>query len=179
MPENTSLEPSKTAFTFKQIKPFIIRGILLVVGWKLLYLFVLQPSGIPDNWLTKTTEDSTAWLLSLFYKNIYQFNHTIYIDKVETVIIAPQCNGLELFALYIGFILCIPTTVKRMLAFSIVGIAIIYILNVFRSMALAIMAYNNHYLIDFAHHYAFKLVIYAVVFIGWVLYTKKPVQHEA
>ncbi|MBS1771886.1 MAG: archaeosortase/exosortase family protein [Bacteroidetes bacterium] len=173
---STIQEEKNPRITFSNIKPFVIRGLLLLAGWKLLYVFILQPKGIPDNWLTTFTEDCTARFLSLFYKTVAQDNHTIYLDGIQTVIIAPQCNGLEVFVLYVGFLLCIPTTITRMLSFAIGGVLVIFALNILRTSGLAVMLYHGSFLFDFAHHYAFKLIIYAVAFAGWVLYTKKPAE---
>lgn len=156
------------------IRPIIIRGALLIFGWTLLYKFVLGPSGIPDNQLSKLVQIGTAEMLSWFYPNITQYGTVVYIDGVASVSIGHQCNGLELAALYIGFLLCFPSNFKKILIYSIVGFLAIYILNVIRCAVLAVMYINHNDLTDFAHHYAFKLVIYAVVFYGWVLYTKKP-----
>lgn len=164
----------KFNFSFTELQPFILRAVILFFSWKLLYIFLLQPYGFPNDWLTQFTEDSVAWVMSFFYHDISQFNHTIYANHIETVTIAPQCNGLEVFVLYIGFLLCIPTNWLRLLWFSVMGIVVIYVLNVLRSAALAGMYYHHNYFVDFAHHYAFKLIIYGVVFLFWVWYTKKP-----
>lgn len=60
-----------------------------------------------------------------------------------------------------------------MLTFAIVGTLIIYVLNIIRAALLAVMYAQDHAMTDFAHHYVFKIAIYAVVFFGWVLYMKK------
>lgn len=156
------------------IKPIVIRGVLLVIGWTLLYKYILGPSGIPDNQLSKLVQIGTAELLSWFYQNVTQAGTVVYIDGTASVSIGHQCNGLELTALYVGFLLCFPSNIKKLLIYGIAGFVAIYLLNVIRCAVLAVMYINHNDLTDFAHHYAFKLVIYAVVFYGWVLYTKKP-----
>lgn len=156
------------------IRPIIIRGLLLVVGWTLLYKFVLGPAGIPDNQLSKLVQIGTAEVLSWFYPNVTQAGTIVFIDGIPSVSIGHQCNGLELNALYIGFMLCFPASFRKILIYTLVGFAAIYSLNVIRCAVLAVMYINHNDLTDFAHHYAFKLVIYAVVFYGWVLYSKKP-----
>ncbi|OJX01439.1 MAG: hypothetical protein BGO70_16935 [Bacteroidetes bacterium 43-93] len=173
---------SKAASLHKVIpdnaRPFILKGLALVIGWNLLYKLWLGPIGIPDAQLTSAVQYGTAKLLDLFIKATWVGN-SVYINGVESVTIAPQCNGLELMVLYIGFILCIPTNWRRMLLFSLAGSVVIYILNVIRCAVLAEMFYTHHYLTDFAHHYAFKLAIYGVVFYGWVLYAKNAFRNAA
>lgn len=157
-----------------QVRPFLVRAAILVAVWELLYNFVLKPSGIPDEQLTAMVQWGTIKLLSLFYDNLGQDGNIIIINGENAVSIARQCNGLELIVLYLGFMLCIPTSLKRFLIFSVVGLLVIYFLNLIRSAALAVMYLQNHAWTDFAHHYVFKIIIYAVVFYGWVLYIKKP-----
>lgn len=161
------------------VRKFLLRAAVLIIGWELIYNFWLKPLGIPDNQLTQVVQFGGAKLLSLFYNDISTEGNAILIEGRKVVRIAHQCNGLELIILYLGFILCIPTNIKRMLAFSIVGTAIIYILNVIRTAILAVMYDYQHSMTDFAHHYLFKIIIYAVVFAGWVLYVKKPKSHVA
>lgn len=160
-------------------RPFIIRAALLIIAWELLYNFVLRPSGIPDDQLTRIVQVGAMKLLSLFYTDIGADENVIVLNGSRAVSIARQCNGLELIVLYLGFIICLPSNAKRMISFGVIGTLIIYILNIIRTAILAVMYDINHSMTDFAHHYVFKIVIYAVVFLGWVLYMKKPKQHEA
>lgn len=163
----------------ENVRPFIIRAALLIIAWELLYNFVLRPSGIPDDQLTRIVQIGAMKLLSLFYTDIGADENVIVLNGSRAVSIARQCNGLELIVLYLGFIICLPSNAKRMISFGVIGTLIIYILNIIRTAILAVMYDINHSMTDFAHHYVFKIVIYAVVFLGWVLYMKKPKQHEA
>lgn len=161
------------------VRSFLLRAAILVIVWELLYNFVLKPAGIPDDQLTRAVQVGAMEVLSWFYTSVTDNGNKIIIDGNTAVGIARQCNGLELIALYIGFILCIPTNLKRMLSFIILGTIAISILNVVRTALLAAMYNHDHSLTDFAHHYVFKIIIYAAVFYGWVLYVKKPRKHEA
>lgn len=154
-------------------KPFIIRALILFIGWKLLYHLLLERIGIPDEQLTAAVQTGTIKLLQPFFNTVTAQGSSILIDNVRSVNIAPECNGLELIVLYIGFILCIPSNWKKMLGFVVVGTLVIYLLNLVRTALLAVMYYQSHSMTQFAHHYAFKIVIYAVVFAGWLLYVRK------
>lgn len=156
------------------VRPFLWRGLALVVGWNLLYHLLLAPLGVPDNQLTAAVQFGTAKLLTVFYPSIELKGPSVFINGIQSINIAPQCNGLELMVLYVGFIICIPSNAKKMLLYSVAGIAVIYILNIIRCTLLGVMYYEQHALADFAHHYAFKMVVYAAVFYGWVLYARKP-----
>lgn len=163
----------------KSIQPFIIRAVALFMGWKLLYIFLLRPYEMPDAQLTRWVQKGAVWLLSLFYSNVGEEGSSILLNGVKSVNIAHQCNGLELIVLYIGFILCIPTKFVRMVGYIVIGTIVIHALNVVRAAILADMYYKQHAMAHFAHHYAFKLVIYFVVFLGWMMYVKKMKKNEA
>lgn len=163
----------------ENIRPFVIRAVILIIAWELLYNFILRPSGIPDDQLTRIVQVGAMKLLSLFYTDIGEDGNVIVLNGSKAVSIARQCNGLELIVLYLGFIFCLPTNAKRMITFGVVGVLVIYILNIIRTALLAAMYDINHSMTEFAHHYVFKIIIYAVVFLGWVLYMKKPKQDAA
>ncbi len=163
----------------ENIRPFLLRAAILIVAWELLYNFILKPSGIPDDQLTRIVQVGAMKLLSFFYTDVGEDENVIILNGSRAVSIARQCNGLELIVLYMGFIFCLPSSPKRMILFGAIGVLVIYILNIIRTAILAVMYDINHSMTDFAHHYVFKIIIYAVVFLGWVLYMKKPKQHEA
>ncbi len=154
-------------------KPFVIRALILFIGWKLLYHILLERIGIPDEQLTAAVQIGTIKLLTPFFDTVTPIDTSIIINGVKSVNIAPECNGLELIVLYVGFILCLPSNWKKMLAYILIGSVVIYLLNLVRTALLAVMYYQSHSMTEFAHHYAFKIIIYAVVFVGWLLYVRK------
>jgi exosortase/archaeosortase family protein len=167
-----------------QIRQFLTKALIIFICWKLLYHLVLFPLRTPDSQITNLTAWSTAVLYRnvLGVQNVYYksdtsdpnfFKAALYIDGRRGIGIADPCNGLELFVLYIGFILCIPTTIKRQVAYIVGGIAGIYVLNSFRCLGLAWLNLHDYRIADFAHHYLFKMIIYAIIFYAWILYSKK------
>lgn len=155
------------------VRTFALRGSLLLTGWLLVYHLILKPSGIPDTQLSHLVQLCTTEVLSWIYNDVHLIGPSIYSGNEYIITITNPCNGLELHVLYIGFMMCIPTNAKRFWSFAIAGNIIILALNIARCTGLAIMNVHHSYLIDFAHHYAFKLALYAAIFYGWLLYAKK------
>lgn len=152
----------------------LVRALILFVGWTLLYHLLLKPIGFPDNMLTNIVVDGTVKLLALFVDNVHNVGPHVFINGVQSVNVAPQCNGLELIVLYIGFLICYPASLKRGMIFGVVGTVVITFLNMVRCALLAWMYASQFSITEFAHHFAFKIIIYGVVFLGWVWYTKNP-----
>lgn len=162
-----------------RIKHTLYKIAALFTGWLLVYNYWLKPLGIPDTQLTAIVTWGTERLLSIFYTDIHSQASSIYIHGSRVINIASPCNGLELIALYIGILICMPGNWKKLLIYSVTGILSITFLNMVRCTLLAWMYYRHMDLADFAHHYAFKLAIYAFVFFGWYLYSRNMNHHES
>lgn len=157
------------------LRKFILRGAILFIVWRLLYELLLKPAGIPDNQLIQLVLWGTHKMLAPFYSDLTIQGYSLLIGGKTAVTIATACNGLELMVLYVGFLLCFPGTLKRLLLFITGGVLLTIFLNMVRCAVLAMMFYNNYELADFMHHYLFKLAIYGVNFYLWILYSKKDV----
>ena len=159
------------------VRLFAKRALLLLLSWILMYHVILKPYRIPDRWLSNSTATSTAKLLSLWYAPASFIEKDgwacVVINERSAIRIGDPCNGLDLIILYIGFMICMPTSKKRLLTFSILGTAAIFLLNVLRCAVLAWLSLNKHEWIDFAHKYAFTAIVYCCIFYGWVLYIKQ------
>ena len=174
------------------VRQFVVRALLLLVFWFAAYTCILKPNAGLDNWLTKITAQATTASLNWLYKPGFVYEPVvselegikgivtqyISINDKFAVYIVPRCNALELFAAYIGFLVCVPGAISRKLAFTAVGILLIYIVNVARCGILAWLNLNKPEWSEFAHHYAFTTVVYVFIFLLWVLFMKKTKTNE-
>ncbi|MCZ2298088.1 MAG: archaeosortase/exosortase family protein [Chitinophagales bacterium] len=176
---------------FKNMPPnlrkFLLRSILFFIVWKLLYHLVLYPIRIPDKQLTHITAYTTQKLVQLHYPNdvirIEATHHplpkeNIFKNNKKIVGIADGCNGLELYVLYIGFLVCFPHTLKKIFAYALTGVATIFILNTLRSYVITLLNIHGSSVSEVAHHYIFKIIIYGVMFLLWVKYTRLNEKNE-
>jgi hypothetical protein len=173
-----------------QIKTFLIRSFILFVVWKGLYLLLWSEKRTLDDPLTQMVAKHSVWVLNqitpgnqfaakpmIAMKNLegeIQVSRVSRIDRNGKPImnIADECNGLELFVLYFGFLLAMPTTIKRKLWFGFGGILIIHAVNIFRCVGLGLLLMNWDTYFDIAHHYIFKIMVYSTIFILWVIFSK-------
>lgn len=172
------------------VRKFLLKAFVVFAVWKLLYHLLLVPASFPDKPLTHFTAISTAGLYAALSgqqvsveKNISTNNSysstSLFINNKKIVGIADPCNGLELFITYIGFLLCIPERLPKKLLYILGGILCIYILNCFRCAGIAWL--NIHFISasDLAHHYVFKIIIYALIFFAWVRFSKNYFQNAS
>ena len=110
------------------IRLFLGKAFLFFVIWKIIYGFFLFDSQFVDNLLTSHVGDSSVKVLNNLtsmtgftainetsieplYGEIQKFNMSvIYHNGVRILNIANACNGLELLVLYVGFIVCMPSS---------------------------------------------------------------------
>jgi exosortase family protein XrtF len=186
-----ALEAPKKAFEQfpPQIRIFLLRGLVLFAIWKFVYLFFWAQPRTLDGPLTNTVGSQSVWILNQVYQTKgfkatpvvavtrmegdYQIAKVSKIDKdgKHLLNIADDCNGLELFILYIGFILSMPATIKRKVVYLIGGVFIIHIVNLLRCVGLSALLMHWDRYFDLAHHYIFKIMVYSTIFVLWVRYS--------
>lgn len=169
----------------KELIAFIYKVLILFLAWKLAYHFYLWPNSTLDEPLTKATANGTVKFLNLFSIdgqlswsadkiNIAEQGYyaEIFLNNKKIIGIAEACNALELMVLYVGLIICLPTSLLRTILFIIGGLIGIYVLNILRCAAMFELSMNKSHFFSFAHHYGFTLVVYSFIFLLWVWYAK-------
>lgn len=95
------------------IKKLIISGAILLVLWKILYTFWLEPNRILDAPLTGMVAQHSVWIMQILWpEGKFAISKAITVDKADpdnriehlfilkdnksTISIADNCNGLEL-----------------------------------------------------------------------------------
>ena len=153
------------------------------------YLFLFD-GRVVDKPLTDWSTKVTVKCLRILYPNkkiefneecciVKESNQSItcvdYInnDGIKILGVADGCNALEIYVLYVGFLFAFPASFKRVFLFSVLGVILIYLSNVVRLTTLAIMNIGLMNTVDIAHHYLFKMIVYILIFLLWILFTKK------
>lgn len=169
------------------IRLFLGKALLFFIVWKIIYTFFFLDSGYLDYPLTTHVADTSVWILNnlghmsgftservLIEGGTRVFESSeIYHNGYLVLYIADACNALELFVLYIGFIICMPSKFWRKVKYLIIGIIIIDFINILRCCGLIyLQEYFNQYF-EFAHHYVFKIVVYSTTFLIWIMYSRK------
>jgi len=175
----------------KTVKLFLLKGILLLIVWKVLYLAVLLPNRIIDAPLTNTVGKITASGLNIITRSnnycskselakdrdadfnlIWVQQQSVYFNNKKLVGIYDGCNALELFVLYAGFIVCMTGSLKRKFLYAGIGILIIFVVNILRCVGIAYMIQYFPKQAEFAHHFVFVFIVYAVIIVLWLLFTR-------
>lgn len=162
------------------VRSFLLKALLIFIGWQALYNLVLAPARVPDRQLTNATCYSTTRLMSVFYNNttaMYAHNNAtasaiVAVDGHPVLGILDPCNGLDIYVLYISFLFCFPGTMKRRGLFLLLGIPYIYVINTIRCVLIGWLNIAHRGWVDISHHYIFTAAVYLLVFYLWIAYTK-------
>ena len=175
----------------KPVKVFLFKAVMLLVIWKTIYLVFLLPTRIIDAPATRSVGIATAKALNLAYNTqgytskkevqnrqsefgvVAVDQQAIYLNNNKIVAIEDACNGIELFALYAGFILCLPAAFSRKLIFIGSGLVAIYLVNIFRCTVITWVLLAHPQFFGFAHHYLFTFIVYVFIIWFWLLFTRK------
>ncbi len=168
----------------KAMKRFFLSLVALIILWQLLYNFVLKPLGEPDKFLTTTVASgavvcinafvpvTTPVIMGSYYEGagglqLLQNNKVVFV-------IGDICNGLDLIVIYWGLIFILPFySFKRKMVFGISGAIAILLANVIRVTLLYWLYFYHRPMFELNHKYIFTLLLYLMIFYGWILFTRK------
>lgn len=156
---------------------FLVKAVLLFVVWEVAYYLYIGPHTSLDGWLVRQVTGWGVSILDLFHGNASQDKNTVILDGIRAVWVGVACNGLEVQALFIGFIIAAQGKFLPKIIYMLIGVIIVFFSNALRVAVLALNYVKSPETFDFNHKYTYAIVVYAVVFalwMVWVEYYSKP-----
>lgn len=89
----------------------------------------------------------------------------IHFDQKPAAAVGSACNGLELFALFVGFIVCFPGSILPKVLFSVLGTGFLFSINILRELALSFNFLYFRSSLEFNHKYTYAIAVYVIVFL--------------
>ena len=163
---------------------FIIKFLVLYLALNLGYgLFVNHYSPNPDPITFFVTQNTELLLNSLGYDTSSVQDITspnvMLLEKGQAILLVYEgCNGINVFIIFISFILSFSQLKKSMLWFIPLGLLIIHFTNLIR---ISLLFYVTKQLPDylyFTHKYLFTAIIYVIVFVCWYVWISKVNKYE-
>tara|TARA_R110002012_G_scaffold300780_1_gene500762 strand:- start:762 stop:1274 length:513 start_codon:yes stop_codon:yes gene_type:complete len=151
----------------------------------LIYYFYLQQdystSNYPDPVTSQVSYQTQQLLMVLGYdaqiSNVP--NHPsvyMFLNKDIVYRVIEGCNAISVMILFVAFVLAFAKAWKKTTLFIFLGIVFIYIVNLLRLVALAVIKYKYPQYDHISHDVLFPAVIYGSVILLWLLWIKKPKQ---
>lgn len=165
-----------------EILYFFIRLLILVSIWFVVYTLILRPGRTIDRPVTNFITSAVTKAINLTSVNNEQLdwredylNHDrnfLIKNGVDIFGIYDVCNGIDLMFIYVGIIVLLPASYKRKFTFSVFGILVIILANIIRVYALYYIYFYYRPAFEISHHYIFTILIYILIFYGWLLFIK-------
>jgi len=166
----------------KQYRPVIkfIAIFLLVYGvLSLVYSYYLDASKgtiyYPD-YVTNLVANQSKLLLDSFGYNSQVLPHPeepsmkLLVNGKYVARIIEGCNGASVIILFIAFVIAFSGQAKTTFFYILSGSVLIYIVNLFRIVILAIGLYHFPWRKDILHSIIFPGMIYGMVFLLWMFW---------
>lgn len=161
----------------RAIVAFVAKALGLYIAWFISYDYFIAPAGKVDTYLNYRVASDAGTVLDLMgWEGSTQPGNrqtVVCIGREPMVGVGNPCNGLELFVLFAGFILCFPGSWRSKGWFIPAGSLIIHAVNVLRTASLAWIQWKHPAYLDFNHHYTFTVLVYSVIFLLWIFWTNR------
>jgi len=149
---------------------FIATALGIFIIWYIIYEKWLLPDGRLDEWLSLNIIGVSAGIIKSLGFDVYTINRIVGIGENSGVEVVDGCNGISAIGLFLGFIIAFPGPWKSRLSFSILGIGIIYIVNIIRIVTLTVTKVKWPAFFDFTHDYSTTTIFYIIIFILWMIW---------
>lgn len=167
------IENEKTIF-------FLLKIVAFLLSWKVLFHFIWND----PYWLSLYNEFSLividfilhccAFLLEILQYNIEidTADRILRIKGTAGVTVGEPCIGYEVTAFFSALIISCSGSLTKKIWFIPLGIASIYMLNLFRICALAVLVRIDPAIWELNHKIIFSLVVYSFIFFMWTYWIK-------
>ena len=149
---------------------FIAKALGIFVIWYILYELWLLPDGRLDEWLSLNIVGVSSGIINAFGYESWSVHRIIGIGENPGIELVDGCTGISAMGLFLGFILAYPGNWKNRISFSLLGIGVIYLVNIVRIVTLAITQQEWPGFFDFTHDYSTTLIFYLVIFVLWMIW---------
>ena len=178
----------------KTIVKFLIKFFVTYALLVLIYNFYLDQTqqrgdAFSCSPITQTVAYHTQKLANLFgfqatvHQHENELSMKFYLGDHYSFRLVEGCNSISIIILFIAFIVAFSGSLPATILFGLVGIAVIYIMNVVRLLAISVLTKEYPEYDYFLHDLLFPAIIYGTVMVLWIVwvnrfsYLKRP-RHE-
>lgn len=158
---------------------FLIKLILLYMVFHVLQLYFEESAlGAQVNaFISNSMAIGASYLMQLFgYSVTFESSSTgaqMYIAEHKSVYINHSCNAFSLLKAFVALLLATTFKNKNLLWYLPLGIASIFVVNIIRIWALAIIYELAPDYLEINHKYVFTIVVYSWIFTLFLLWVNK------
>lgn len=152
------------------IAKFLFKVLGIYILWYIIYDLWLLPDGRLDQWLVLNIIDISSNALLLMEYDVFWDGRVIGLAGASGVRLINGCSGISAIGLFIGFVVAYPGRWIPRICFIIIGIGIIYFINIIRIIVLVITQKYWPEMFGFTHDYSTTAIFYLVIFLLWMVW---------
>lgn len=165
---------------YEEMVLFLFKLGLLLFGWKVMFHFVWHNDFLLtayNNFSLVVIEfilQCCAFLLEIFQYDIEidSFKRILRLKNTVGVTVGEPCIGYEVTAFFIALILSCKGSIRKKIWFIPFGASVIYLLNLIRICALALLVKIDPAIWELNHKVIFSLIVYSFIFLMWRYWLK-------
>ena len=154
------------------LRSFALKALGIFVLWYVLYELWLLPDGRLDYWVSLRVIESAAFIAELFGFEVWKQDRVVGIYGNLGIQMVDGCTGISAIGLFLGFVWAYPGKNWARLYFSLMGIVIIYVVNIMRIAILLLIQEWAPQFFDFTHNYSTTTIFYLVILFLWILWVR-------
>ncbi len=109
-------------------------------------------------------------ILDIFGYKTFLYETSIFHENGEGVTIIWGCSGIKQSFIFLCILLFSRGKMIHKLWYAVLGLVVVYLVNLTRIVLLAMLTENHSEYFHFAHEYFFKYLFYFIIFMMWVLW---------
>ena len=153
----------------KQVVRFLIIFIFTLILFFTIFIFFEDSFDFLKEW----TADITAITAHFFGLDVTAQDTLLLLEDNITFEIIQECTGLFAIMIYISCVLAYPTKLVKKGEGILLGIPLIFLLNILRMVFLVYIG-NHHYdLFEYVHSYLWQGTFIIVVILLWFIWIEK------
>jgi exosortase/archaeosortase family protein len=104
------------------------------------------------------------------------------LGRYFVFIIVPECGAIEVMAIFLAAVVAFPAGIRKKLLGLLLGLPVMYLVNVFRLSCLAIIGAldgtKGRWVFNFAHEYVWQTIYIVFVVAVWLLWVEYVVRRK-
>lgn len=170
---NSSVWKSEKYALEREYLYYAAKALALLICWR----FVVEPYLLQALNVHIMMNEFLAWssnriLVWMGYSSCLEGSR-ICIDNSSSVVIGSGCNGIDIYAVFTGFIVLFKGKWIIKLPYMLASNLFLLSTNILRIVALAIDKHHDHYLFYINHKYTYVFILYSIVCTLWWIWIKK------
>lgn len=149
---------------------FILKALCFFIVWYVIYEIWLLPEGSLDEWISLNIISNSVGIVQWLGYEVFTYNRVIGVYGNAGIEVVDGCNGIAAMGLFLGFILAYPGSWKKRISFSVLGIGVIYFVNIIRISVLTVTQAKWPTFFDFTHDYSTTTIFYITIFLMWMIW---------